>query len=92
MLTASFRFLWQTHYTHWRLVKHAGEQRNWKGWFSFLRFLFVNPGFVRRIALPWLAYFRPGFHPWQHDNRKYVERWKIANDGAVTAIGHEAAA
>jgi predicted metal-dependent hydrolase len=36
----------------------------------------VKPGFLRRIALPWLGYFRPGFHPWKTDNRQHVERWK----------------
>ena len=39
---------------------------------------FVNPGMLRRIQLPWLAYFRPGFHPWNHDNRGHVEQWKAA--------------
>jgi uncharacterized protein len=45
---------------------------------QFFRSGFINPGMLRRIQLPWLAYFKPGFHPWNHDNRHHVERWKAA--------------
>jgi uncharacterized protein len=76
MLSSSIRFLIQSIYTHYRLLKHDGLQRDWKGWRTYLYFVFVSPGFLRRIALPWLGYFKPGFHPWQHDNRHHVERWK----------------
>ncbi|MGH8458256.1 MAG: metal-dependent hydrolase [Nevskiales bacterium] len=76
MLSASIRFLVQSIYTHYRLLKHDGLQRDWKGWRAYLHFVFVRPGFLRRIALPWLGYFRPGFHPWKKDNRHHVERWK----------------
>ena len=24
---------------------------------------------MRRTLPAWLSYFRPGFHPWQHNNR-----------------------
>ncbi len=76
MLSASIRFVIQTVYTHYRLMKHDGLQRDWKGWRAFMGFLFKKPGVLRKIALPWLSYFKPGFHPWQHDNRHHVERWK----------------
>ena len=78
MLSASIRFIVQTVYTHYRLMKHDGLQRDWKGWRVFLRFLFTKPGVLRKIMLPWLSYFKPGFHPWQFDNRHHVERWKVA--------------
>jgi len=35
-------------------------------------FLWGNPGVVRRVLLPWLAYFQPGFHPWQIDDRALI--------------------
>ncbi len=79
MLSASARFIGQTAYTHYRLMKHDGLHRDWKGWRVFLRFLFTKPGVLRKIALPWLGYFKPGFHPWQKDNRAHVERWKAQN-------------
>jgi hypothetical protein len=76
MLITSVQFIWQTNYTVYRLVKHDGLHRDWKGWRRMLRFQYVSPGAMRKIVLPWLRYFKPGFHPWQHDNRHHVERWK----------------
>ncbi|WP_304072031.1 metal-dependent hydrolase [Maricaulis maris] len=35
-------------------------------------YLWGRPGVVRRVALPWLAYFQPGFHPWQVDDRNLI--------------------
>jgi uncharacterized protein len=50
----------------------------------FLHDGFVTPGTLRQIQIPWLRYFSPWFHPWNHDNRAHVERWKTAYD----ATGH----
>jgi len=36
------------------------------------RWLFKSPGFLARAGADWLDYFRPGFHPWMHDNRNYL--------------------
>ena len=85
MLSSSIRFLAQSIYTHYRLLKHDGLHRDWNTWRTHLRFVFVKPGFLRRIALPWLSYFKPGFHPWQHDNRHHVERWKATYARQVAA-------
>jgi predicted metal-dependent hydrolase len=38
-------------------------------WWRTLKFLFGRPGMLRRVTPAWLTYFRPGFHPWQHDDR-----------------------
>lgn len=32
-------------------------------------YLFGRPGALRRVFWLWLSYFRPGFHPWDHDDR-----------------------
>ncbi len=32
-------------------------------------FLYGKDGIFRNLALPMLRYFKPGFHPWQDDNR-----------------------
>ena len=45
------------------------------GWRVKLRvfaYLLWKPGFLRRIFPAWLAYFMPGFHPWQHDDRALI--------------------
>ena len=38
-------------------------------WIPTLRYLFGRGGIVRRILPAWTHYFKPGFHPWQHDDR-----------------------
>jgi uncharacterized protein len=35
-------------------------------------YLFIYPGLLRQILPSWLAFFRPNFHPWQHDDRDLV--------------------
>lgn len=45
-----------------------------KVWMKIAWFMFGNPGVLRRIALPWAAYFLPGFHPWNHDDRALIKR------------------
>lgn len=37
-----------------------------------LRILFVDPGLLRRVMLHYLAYYRPGFHPWDIDDRALI--------------------
>ncbi|MEW6346148.1 MAG: metal-dependent hydrolase [Paraburkholderia sp.] len=54
------------------LVKHDRRLTDWRGWGRLLRYHFGSPGPLRRIAPHWLAWFAPGFHPWQHDNRELV--------------------
>jgi predicted metal-dependent hydrolase len=41
-------------------------------------FLWGKPGGLRRILPALLDYFRPGFHPWDHDNRAELEAWKAS--------------
>jgi predicted metal-dependent hydrolase len=45
-------------------------------WFSLLRFLFVDPGGLTSLFLPYFEYYRPSFHPWQLDNRGLLDAWK----------------
>lgn len=39
-----------------------------------LWYLVVSPGPVTRIFPAWVAYFLPGFHPWNHDDRALINR------------------
>lgn len=45
------------------------------GWSAKARvfwYLFGNPGALRRLFVPWAAFFLPGFHPWNHDDRNLI--------------------
>lgn len=57
-----------------RLLKADTQARRWQGLGNFVNFMFRSPGLLPRLALPWLAYFRPGFHPWDHDNRHVLRQ------------------
>lgn len=43
-------------------------------WAKTAHFLLIHPGPLRRIFPAWLAYFKPGFHPWDHDDSHLVTR------------------
>lgn len=61
----------------WSLVipYHIGmvrtNKRQWdiKGWLKHNRVLWGKNGAFRAIIPEWFDYFRPGFHPWDDDNR-----------------------
>lgn len=37
-------------------------------------YLFGTPGVMRRVFPAWCAYFLPGFHPWNHDDRALINK------------------
>ena len=43
-----------------------------RAWGGLLRYALVRPGMLRRVAGPWLRYFKPGFHPWSVDDRALI--------------------
>jgi len=46
----------------------------WGARWQVLYYLFGRPGILRRIFPSWLAYFVPGFHPWNQDDRGLIAR------------------
>jgi len=38
-------------------------------------YLLGTPGPVRRLFIPWVAFFMPGFHPWNHDDRQLIGKY-----------------
>lgn len=54
---------------HVKLIRADRQARGVAGWLKLVKFLYVSPGALSRLLLPWLDYFRPNFHPWDHDNR-----------------------
>ncbi|MCF8469450.1 MAG: metal-dependent hydrolase [Parvibaculum sp.] len=58
------------------LLKIDGLQRSPRAWGRLFTYLWISPGPLRRAIPAYLDWFRPGFHPWQHDNRHLVAEWK----------------
>ena len=48
-----------------------------------LWYLVGKPGPMRHIFPAWVAYFLPGFHPWNHDDRALIRRADSAYANAV---------
>jgi predicted metal-dependent hydrolase len=54
-----------------------------RAWGRLFWYAFGRPGMMRRIIPGWLAYFTPGFHPWQHDDRALIALNESAYAAAV---------
>ncbi|QJQ31379.1 metal-dependent hydrolase [Sphingomonas lacunae] len=56
-------------------MKALLKQDGLTGWRVTARiwwFMLGNPGIMRKLAGPWLSWFRPSFHPWEHDDRELI--------------------
>ena len=55
---------------------HLLDQDGINGWKAHVRslwFLFGARGAIRKLFFPWAAFFLPGFHPWNHDDRALIK-------------------
>jgi hypothetical protein len=66
-------FLGLVLYYQQRLLKADTRMKRRQGLGQFVNFMLGSPGLLPRLALPWLGYLRPGFHPWDHDNRHLLK-------------------
>ncbi|MDF2695663.1 MAG: hypothetical protein K0S65_4046, partial [Labilithrix sp.] len=59
-----------------RMMEADGTKWSPSEWRALFVFLFIEPGGMPGLWRRWLDYFRPGFHPWDHDNSALLEDWK----------------
>lgn len=70
LIQTSWFFWLFTAIFHARMVRAARPQEGQlRGYLRLARFLFIKPAAWLSLAPAWFSYFKPGFHPWQHDNR-----------------------
>jgi len=70
LIQTSWFFWLFTAIFHWKMSKAARpKESHLRGYLRLFGFLFVKPAAWLALAPAWFAYFKPGFHPWQHDNR-----------------------
>ncbi|WAJ35786.1 metal-dependent hydrolase [Pseudomonas sp. GOM7] len=59
------------------LLRKDGQLFNWRSWALGLRKLFgPREGFFTKMIGPYLDYYRPGFHPKDHDTTELENRWR----------------
>ncbi|RZV52679.1 MAG: hypothetical protein EX258_01695, partial [Sphingomonadaceae bacterium] len=46
----------------------TGAKVKWR----MFKYAVLSPGMVRKWFTPWIAYFLPGFHPWNEDDRQLI--------------------
>ena len=54
-------------------------------WAKLIWYAFGNPGLVRKVMGHWFAFFLPGFHPWNHDDRALINKADSDYAAAVLA-------
>lgn len=59
-----------------RMMRARGLAASPSEWASLLSYLFVRPGPMRTVIRLYFPYYRPGFHPWDLDDRALLEAWK----------------
>lgn len=59
---------------YYKMVKSVGEHKNYLGWFTSFNYQWGKPGGLRRLIPAWMDYFKPSFHPWDHDNSEFLNR------------------
>ncbi|MWV28517.1 metal-dependent hydrolase [Aurantiacibacter rhizosphaerae] len=79
MLLVTFRFLKNRSTDAAELLAQDGIT-GWRAKWRMFSYLFRKPGILRTIAPSWLGYFRPGFHPWDHDDRYLIARFDEAEE------------
>jgi hypothetical protein len=53
-----------------------------RAWRLLLTYLWVRPGMFRKIAVAWIKFFLPGFHPWNEDDRALLAGYASTEAGA----------
>ncbi|MCY1291554.1 putative metal-dependent hydrolase [compost metagenome] len=59
------------------LLRKDGQLFNWRSWKRGLTTLFsLRSGFFTRLIGPYLDYYRPGFHPFDHETKALEKNWR----------------
>ena len=70
-----------------KMLRRDGMLFKWSTHRSALGFWLGRDGVAWHTLPHWLAYFKPNFHPWQHNNLALLERWRQQNAQNYRAVG-----
>jgi predicted metal-dependent hydrolase len=71
MLLISAQF-WHTNFERMADFFRQDGINTARTWWRVFTYLCFEPGVMRIIFLPYLSFFRPGFHPWNHDDSALI--------------------
>jgi uncharacterized protein len=75
MALATHKFLWNWSSISLWLMERRG-MTGFSARMTLLKVWFGRKGLLRRSIGGYLAWFKPGFHPWDHDNKALIEKWR----------------
>jgi len=73
IMSTTIFFIMLTPFYLGMVAREKGQLFNLKGWWKVTVFLWGPKGVLLRALPDWLDFFRPGFHPWDHDNREFLQ-------------------
>jgi uncharacterized protein len=56
------------------VIRREGKLTDVKGWRFLVQNIATKVPFFPRLLKPWADYFRRDFHPWDHDNRHFLDQ------------------
>lgn len=72
MLLATLTFVRFTAKHIFSIMRRSGSGKSPRAWAELVWYVCIRPGLARRILLPYLRYYAPGFHPRQIDDRPII--------------------
>ncbi|MFM9852319.1 MAG: metal-dependent hydrolase [Sphingomonadaceae bacterium] len=72
MMIVTVKF-WTKRYIGTKALLAQDGISGWRTDFGIIWFMIGKPGMLRKIFPAWAAYFLPGFHPWNHDDRHLIK-------------------
>jgi predicted metal-dependent hydrolase len=75
MLAITSKF-WPRRIAGMKILLKQDGLTGWRINLKIAAYLLGKPGILRRSFLPWLSYFLPGFHPWNHDDRHLIQKYE----------------
>lgn len=76
MALATLIFLAKVAEQQLRFMRVDGTATSPRQWAALIRFLFVDPGGMRKVTRGYFHYYRPSFHPSDVDSDALVDNWK----------------
>lgn len=89
MTLVSIRF-WKNRYQGMIYLLAQDGITGFKAHGGLLWYMFGNPGVLRKIFLPIMAFYLPGFHPWNHDDRALIQSVDSEYEAARMPLAHAA--